>query len=82
MPAPEELIRVSEEAMKHPDVSKVGITKTPDGRYALLATVRKLTPTPVTEIERIADGFPVIYREEEDRLPVAWPARPGQRGPA
>jgi hypothetical protein len=78
MPVPDELIKISEEALRHPEVTKAGITKTTEGRYALLATVRKRASTPVAEIEEIAKGFPVIYREEEDVPPVAWPARPGQ----
>jgi hypothetical protein len=78
MPVPNELIRISEKAISHPEITKAGITKTAEGQYALLATVRKNTSTPVTEIEEIAGGFPVIYEQEEDSLPVAWPARPGQ----
>jgi hypothetical protein len=78
MPAPNELIKISEKAISHPEITKVGITKTEEGHYALLATVRKNTSTPVTEIEEMAKGFPVIYQREEDSLPVAWPARPRQ----
>jgi hypothetical protein len=77
MPAPDELLRIADAAIKHSEISKVGITKTPDGRYALLATVRKHTSTPVADIEKMAGEYPVVYREEEDRVPVAWPARPG-----
>lgn len=78
MPAPDALIKISEKALGHPEITKAGITKTEKGQYALLATVRKRVSTPVDEIEEMAKGFPVIYREEEDVLPVAWPARPGQ----
>jgi len=81
MPAPDELIKISEKAISHPVVTKAGITKTADGKYALLTTVRKGTPTPISEIDTMAEGYPVIYKEEEDFPPVAWPARPGEKSP-
>ena len=78
MPAPDELIKISEKAISHPNVTKAGITKAADGNYALLTTVTKGTPTPISEIEAMAEGYPVIYKEEEDFPPVAWPAKPGR----
>jgi hypothetical protein len=78
MPVPNELIKISEKVISHPEITKAGITKTAEGQYALLATVRKNATTPVAEIEEIAKGFPVIYQHEEDSLPVAWPAKPGR----
>jgi hypothetical protein len=78
MPAPDELIKISEKAISHPNVTKAGITKAPDGHYALLATVSKGTSTPIPEIEAMAEDYPVIYREETDSPPVAWPAKPGR----
>ena len=76
MPAPDELIEIAEKAISHPKVTKAGITKAADGDYALLATVSKGTSTPISEIEAMAEGYPVVYREETDSPPVAWPARP------
>ena len=76
MPAPDTLLQIGQNALVHPSVAKTGITKTEDGGYALLATVRKGTPTPIAEIENLAGNFPVVYQEEEDLPPVAWPARP------
>ena len=78
MPVPDSLLRISEKAMNHPAVVKTGVTKTEAGEYALLATVRKGTSTPISEIADLAVGFPVVYKEEEGQ-PVAWPARPRGR---
>ena len=74
-----ELLRHLSENISHPALTQVGETKTRDGQWALLATVRRGTPRSVLEqIEKMAGDFPVIFEEESDRLPVARPAYPEQ----
>ena len=74
-----ELLRDLSENISHPALKQVGETKTRDGKWALLATVRRGTPRAVLEkIEEMAGEFPVIFEEEPDRLPVARPAYPDQ----
>lgn len=62
--------------IKHPAVTATGITITDDGRWALLAQVRPGTPTPLAEVERVAEEFPVVYEEEPETYQVARPAYP------
>lgn len=79
MAVPESLRDISE-TISHPALTQVGETKTRDGQWALLATVRRGTPGSVLEkIKEMAGEFPVIFEEESDRLPVARPAYP-ERG--
>jgi len=74
-----ELLRHVSENISHPALKQVGETKTPDGRWALLATVRQGTSrSDLEKIEDMAGEFPVIFEEESDRLPVARPAYPDQ----
>jgi hypothetical protein len=74
-----DLLRDLSENISHPALKQVGETKTKDGRWALLATVRQGTPrSDLEKIEEMAGEFPVIFEEESDRLPVARPAYPDQ----
>jgi len=72
-------LRTLSESISHPALKQVGETKTSDGRWALLATVRRGTPpSDLEQIEKMAGEFPVVFEEESDRLPVARPAYPKQ----
>lgn len=64
--------------LRHPDVTEVGVTRTPDGRWALFAQVRQGTPTPLREVEEMAGEFPVLYEEEPEVMQIARPAFPGR----
>ena len=78
MPVPQSLRDISE-TISHPALTQVGETKTQDGRWALLATVRRGTPrSDLQRIEEMAGDFPVVFEEESDRLPIARPAYPEQ----
>ena len=78
MAVPESLRDLTEN-ISHPALKQVGETKTPDGQWALLATVRQGTPPSALEkIKEMAGEFPVIFEEEPDRLPIARPAYPEQ----
>jgi hypothetical protein len=78
MPIPEALHKVCEK-IHHPALTEVGETITDDGRWALSATVRKGTPSSaLEEIRKQAGGFPVIFEEEPNSLPVARPAYPSE----
>jgi aminoglycoside phosphotransferase (APT) family kinase protein len=72
---PEGLVEIAN-SMSHPDVTRVGLTATSDGRWALMVRVRPETPTPVEGVEEICREYPVIYQEEPGELPVARPAYP------
>lgn len=74
-----ELLRRITETISHPALVEVGESKTSDGRWALLAIVRRKTqPAELKEIEEMAGGFPVIFEEESGYLPIARPAYPEQ----
>jgi hypothetical protein len=74
-----ELLRHLSDTISHPALTQVGETKTRDGQWALLATVRRGTSRPVLEqIKNMAGDFPVIFEEEAESLPVARPAYPEQ----
>ena len=67
------------ETISHPALSQVGETKTRGGQWALLAIVRRGTPSSdLEQIERMAGEFPVVFEEESDRVPIARPAYPEQ----
>jgi hypothetical protein len=77
MPIPTALQDVAARA-RHPAATEIGITKTPDGRWALLVQVKKGTKVPLEALEGMAGGYPVLYEEEPDSLPVARPAYPSR----
>lgn len=77
MAAPKSLIDISER-FEHPCVAQTGVTLTADGRWALYVQLRKGTRQPVPDVERLAGGFPVVYDEEPETLPVARPAYPSR----
>ncbi len=65
-------------SMSHPDVKRVGLTTTADGRWALMVRVRQGTSTPVEGVEELCGEYPVIYVEEPENMPVARPAYPAR----
>ena len=73
--APPELLRAVD-SLAHPNLSNVGLTTTRDGRWALLARVKRGGSAPIAEVEAAAGGHPVVYEPEPDELPVARPAYP------
>ena len=64
------------EKVRDSAVTQTGVTITADGRWALLAQVRRGTQTPLKKVEQIAGEFPVVYEEEPGTLQIARPAFP------
>lgn len=78
MPVPERLRQLSE-TISHPDLTGAGETKTRDGRWALLAVLRKGAPaSSAGEIEKMAGGFPVVFCEDSGNIAEARPAYPSE----
>ena len=77
VPEPPAVIKGLSETLHHPDVANVGLTTTSKGEWALLVRTRPGKDGPIPEIERQAQGYPVIY-ERADQMPVARPAYPGR----
>ena len=75
MPVPKALLEACEK-VRDSAVTQTGVTITEDGRWALLAQVRRGTRTPLKEVEQMAGEFPVVYEEEPETLQVARPAFP------
>jgi hypothetical protein len=65
------------ESLDHPDVTRVGLTTTTDGRWALMVRVKPGTRIPIREVEDASHGHPVVYQDEPDEPPIARPAYPG-----
>ena len=63
-------------SLSHPDVTRVGLTTTTDGRWALMVRVRPDTHIPIQKVEETCSGYPVIYQDEPDEPPIARPAYP------
>jgi hypothetical protein len=59
-------------------VTRVGLTTTTDGRWALMVRVKPGTPIPVKAVEEASSDYPVIYQEEPEEPPVARPAYPAR----
>lgn len=72
---PSKLCEIAD-ALPHPAVSRVGLTTTADGRWALMVRIRPGTPVPVKEVEVVCREYPVVYQEDPKELPVARPAYP------
>ena len=72
---PRKLTKIAD-SLNHPDVSRVGLTTTTDGRWALMVRVKPETQVPIREVEDACSGYPVVYQDEPDELPVARPAYP------
>lgn len=75
-PKPQRLAEIAD-SLSHPDVTRVGLTTTTDGRWALMVRVKPGTQIPIREVEQVSSGYPVIYQDEPEEPPVARPAYPG-----
>lgn len=72
---PEHLVRLAD-ALSHPEVAQTGLTTTSGGEWALMVRVHPGVSVPIQEIERAAEGHPVVYQEHPGTNPVARPAYP------
>lgn len=77
-PEPPAALTAIVDRLTHPQVSRVGITTTSNGDWAMMVWVKSGATTPIEAIETEADGFPVIYEKEPIDPPVARPAYPGR----
>lgn len=75
---PPEDLRALVATLRHPNLARVGLTTTREGRWALMAWVRRGVPVPIPEVEAQAKGHPVVYQTEPKAPPVARPAFPGR----
>lgn len=75
---PEPPVKLCEiaDSLSHPDITKVGLTTTNDGQWALQVFVKPGTPTPLDGIEGMVGGFSVFYKTDPDDYPIARPAYP------
>ncbi len=74
---PSKLVELTN-SLRNPAVTKVGLTTTADGSWALMVCVRPGTHTPVKAVEEVCPDYPIVYQEEPDELPVARPAYPAR----
>lgn len=72
---PEGLVKIAN-SLSSPDVTRVGLTTTNDGQWALMVRVRSGAETPVKDVEEVCRDYPVVYQDEPEELPVARPAYP------
>jgi hypothetical protein len=72
---PRELIE-ARDALFGTRVSRVGLTTTSEGDWALIVRIPRGSQWPLAEVEAASGGFPIIYQYEPERLPVARPAYP------
>jgi len=70
--------RAKAAARQHPEVARVGVTTTTDGRWALKIWLRPGVQPPLADIGESLGDYPVVYDREPDPddLPVARPAYP------
>ena len=74
---PPELAQIAQ-SLTDPDVTRVGLTTTSDGRWALMVRVKPGTEIPLRKVEEACSGYPVIYQDEPAEPPVARPAYPAE----
>jgi hypothetical protein len=72
---PEQLVKLASD-VRDPLVTQCGVTTTADGRWALYVTVPEHADVPIGNVERQAEGFPVVYAAEPREPPIAGPAYP------
>jgi hypothetical protein len=72
---PGELVEIVN-SLNDPAVTRIGLTTTADGRWALAVRVMPGTAVPVKAVEEAGRGYPVVYQEEPESWPVARPAYP------
>jgi hypothetical protein len=66
------------DSFRHPEVTRIGLTTTAEGAWALMVRVRPGAHVPIQEIEAACGGCPVVYQDEPEELPVARPAYPAK----
>jgi len=74
---PAELLE-AQKALSGARVSRVGLTTTRDGHWALLVGIPRGTKYPVPEVEAVRRDFPVIYQYDSEHPPIARPAYPAK----
>ena len=74
-PEPPAALKRLSETLRHPKVSHVGLTTTPEGEWALAVWLFDLADAPIAEIEKQAKGAPVVYLPAR-AAPMARPAFP------
>ena len=72
---PNRLVEIAA-SLSHPAVTRVGLTTTTDGRWALMVRVQPGTSIPCKDIEAVCNDYPIVYQEEPKEFPVARPAYP------
>lgn len=75
-PEPPDGLRDLADSFRHPGITRVGLTTTAKGEWALFVGVPRGAAVPIDDVEQAADGYPVIYDHDPDDLPVARPAYP------
>jgi hypothetical protein len=75
-PDPPAALRKAQKALSDVRVSRVGLTTTREGDWALIVRIPRGGEWPLPEVEAASGGFPVIYQYEPENLPVARPAYP------
>lgn len=76
---PDRLLNLAD-TIVDPSIVQCGITTTDDGRWALYVTVPADMTVPIESVERVAEGFPVVYEAELSEPVRAGPAFPSARG--
>jgi hypothetical protein len=66
------------DSLTHSDVTRVGLTTTSKGEWALMVRVRPGQRTPIADLEGRTGGYPVVYMDEPPSPPVARPAYPAK----
>ena len=63
-------------SIRHPAITRSGLTTTPDGQWALFVRVKPGTSTPIPAIEAASGSYAVVYETEPAEPPIARPAYP------
>jgi hypothetical protein len=74
---PKELLRLAE-SLAHPAVTRIGLTTTERGEWALMVRVPPGTALPLPDLEERCRPFSVVYQYEPQEPPVARPAYPSR----
>lgn len=75
---PAALEQAKAEVRNHPDVARVGLTMTEDGRWALMVWPREGVEPPIGDLDRLFTDYPIVYESEPPNLPIARPAYPSK----
>ena len=66
----------AQKAVSGTRATRVGLTTTHDGDWALMVRIPRGSEWPLPDVEAASGGFPVIYQYEPEQPPVARPAYP------